>query len=210
MAYGRLITFEGGEGVGKSTQVGRLAERLRAVGLDVVVTREPGGTPGAEAVRRLLVDGPGDRWNAGSELMLVNAARLDHVDRLVAPAINRGAWVLCDRFVDSTRVYQGIVGGAGLDLVDRLHGDFLGLPWPDLTLLLDLDPAAGLARRRNAGGPSRFESKGMEFHENVRDGFLSLAEAESQRFVVVDAEPNAAAIESDVANAVTGRLGHLL
>lgn len=210
MAYGRLITFEGGEGAGKSTQVGRLADRLRAANLDVVVTREPGGTPGAESVRRLLVEGAADRWSAGTELMLINAARMDHVERLVAPAIHRGAWVLCDRFVDSTRVYQGLVGGVGVDLVDRLHGDFLGLPWPDLTILLDLDSGAGLERRHQGGGGSRFEAKGDEFHEQVREGFLALAASEPNRIIVVDAEPSAAAVESEIANVVTGRLGHLL
>ncbi|SNB51479.1 thymidylate kinase [Arboricoccus pini] len=210
MAYGRLITFEGGEGAGKSTQVGRLADRLRAANLDVVVTREPGGTPGAESIRRLLVEGAADRWSAATELMLINAARMEHVERLLAPAIHRGAWVICDRFVDSTRVYQGLVGGVGIDLIDRLHSDFLGLPWPDLTILLDLDARAGLDRRHQEGGGSRFEAKGENFHEQVREGFLTLAASEPDRIIVVDAEPAAAAVESEIANVVTGRLGHLL
>lgn len=184
---GRFVTFEGGEGAGKTTQLARLAEWLKSRGLAVVTTREPGGTEGAEAIRRLLVEGAADRWDALSELLLVAAARRDHLVRVIEPALARGAWVLCDRYVDSTRVYQGLAGGLGLERVDRLHRDILVARRPDLTLVLDVPVQEGMRRRAAAGAVSRFEQKGEAYHDRIREGFLELAQQEPGRVRVVDA-----------------------
>jgi dTMP kinase len=206
---GRLITFEGGEGAGKTTQIGHLARALRAAGLDPLTTREPGGTEGAEAIRQLLLAGAVDRWTPLGEALLHMAARQDHLARLVAPALAAGRWVLCDRFADSTRVYQGIAGGLGLERVDRLHREAFGEWRPDLTLVLDLPVEVGLARRRAARGGNRYERRDTGFHEQVREGFLRIAAAEPGRCVVIDA----AAAEAEVAHAiqavVAARLGAL-
>ena len=180
------MTFEGGEGVGKSTQIVAARTALERAGHTVLVTREPGGTPNAEAVRGLLLAGVADRWSALAELMLVNAARIDHVGRVIEPALARGTVVLCDRYVDSTRVYQGEVGGIGLAVIDRLHQDIARLPWPDVTLLLDLDPAEGMRRRQAQGQLTRFEAKGETFHAAIRAGYLALAAREPARFHVLD------------------------
>lgn len=202
-----LLTFEGGEGTGKSTQLRLLAARLRAQGLDPLATREPGGTPGAEAVRRLLLEGSVDRWLPLSELYLVLAARADHVARVVAPARAAGRWVLCDRFVDSTRVYQGLAGGLGLALVDRLQEPAVAGHWPDLTILLDLPAEHGLARRNHAGKSGRFEEKDLAFHERVREGFLELAAAEPERFVVFAADAPAEQLAARIFAEVCRRFG---
>ena len=179
---GRFISFEGGEGSGKSTQSRLLAERLKSFGQAVVLTREPGGTPGAEAVRDLLVNGEADRWSPWSEACLVNAARADHVERIIRPALTQGAWVICDRFIDSTRAYQG--AGKGLndaDLCD-LHAKVTGNLWPDLTLVLNLPPATGLGRAGGrGGGEDRFESHDGGFHERVSAFFAGLPAAEPAR-----------------------------
>jgi len=153
MARGVFITFEGGEGAGKSTQIAHLGERLRAAGRDVVTTREPGGSPGAEAIRALLVTGAADRWSPVSETLLMYAARRDHIERVIAPALARGAVVLCDRFADSTRAYQGAAGGAPAELIAALEAAVLGEAQPDLTLVLDLPVEAGLARAAARGPP---------------------------------------------------------
>ena len=186
-APGRLITFEGGEGAGKTTQLARLAEWLEGQGQGVVRTREPGGTPEAEAIRRLLVEGAVARWLPSTELLLAAASRDEHLHRLVLPALARGAWVLCDRYLDSTLVYQGLAGGIGLERIATLHDEVMEAPRPDLTLLLDLPVAEGLRRRRAEGSGGRFEAKGADFHERVRDGFLRLATAEPDRVVTLDA-----------------------
>jgi dTMP kinase len=187
---GRFITFEGGEGAGKSTQIARAAEWLRARGVEVVLTREPGGTPRAEQLRRLLLERDAEPMPPSCELLLMFAARATHLDNLVRPAVARGAWVLCDRFTDATYAYQG--GGRGLPkaqvdaLVAVVHGGF----WPDLTVLLDLPVATGLARasqRNGAGGPDRFESEQQAFFERVRATYLERARAEPGRFRVIDA-----------------------
>lgn len=204
---GRFITFEGGEGAGKSTQLALLARRLREDGREVVLTREPGGTPGAEAIRGLIVDGPPERWRPLSELFLFMAARDDHLHRAVLPAVESGAWVLCDRFVDSSRVYQGHAGGLGVDLVDRLHAPLLEGRWPDLTVLLDLPVETGFARCAARGMLARFEAKGRDYHERVREGFLRLAAREPDRFVVIDAAPPAEVVAQAVYAAVIARLG---
>jgi dTMP kinase len=204
---GRFITFEGGEGAGKSTQLGRLAERLRAQGLEVVATREPGGSPGAEAIRALVLNGAADRWSPVTETLLMYAARRDHIERVIAPALARGAWVVCDRFADSTRAYQGAAGGTDPALIAALEAQVLGPARPDLTLLFDLPPETGLARAQARGGEQRFESKGLAFHTRLREGFLAIARAESERCVVIDAARARGAVETAVWDAVRERLG---
>jgi dTMP kinase len=191
MSRGWFITFEGGEGTGKSTQIVRLAEYLRERGRTVVVTREPGGTPMAEAVRAILLD-PSLDPDGLSEVFLFEAARHDHVRRVVRPAIERGETVLSDRFADSSVVYQGIVRGVGVDRVERLNAIATEGIEPDLTLILDLDSERGVerARRRNATGNSatnRLDDEPSDFHHQVRDGFRALAEREPQRVRLVDA-----------------------
>lgn len=203
---GRFVTIEGGEGAGKSTQIRLLAERLRGRGIDVLITREPGGTAGAEAIRELIVDGPADRWRPLAELYLFLAAREDHLHRAILPALTAGDWVLSDRFADSSRVYQGIAGELGLDLVDMLQAPLLGPHRPDLTIVLDLPVAAGLARCAVRGGAARFEAKGNAYHERVRAGFRLLAGREPGRFAVVDAEREAAVVAGDVWSIVEARL----
>ncbi len=204
---GRLITFEGGEGAGKSTQIGCLEAALGAAGLGVVATREPGGTPGAEAIRALLVDGAPDRWSPLTEALLLLAARQDHVIRVIEPALAAGRWVLCDRFIDSTRVYQGVAGALGLALIDQLHRTVFGELRPDLTLILDLPVPSGLARRRAAAGANRFERMDPAYHERVREGFLAIARAEPERCRVIDAAPLQTVVASRVRAAVRERFG---
>jgi dTMP kinase len=184
----RFISFEGGEGAGKSTQVQLLAARLRAQGETVLITREPGGTPGAEAIRALLVTGEADRWDALSELYLLNAARRDHVQRVIDPALDRGETVLCDRYVDSTRVYQGAVKGLADELICTLHEQATGNLWPDITLLLDLPAEIGLERASaRHGQENRFEGEGLRFHQHLREGFQALAAADPARIRTIDA-----------------------
>ena len=204
---GRLVTFEGGEGAGKSTQIARLAERLGATGVRVVRTREPGGTPGAEAVRHVLLAGGARRYGSSAEALLFAAARADHVDRLIGPALSDGAFVLCDRFTDSTRVYQGIAGVAA-HLLAALERIALGGVTPDLTLILDVPASVGLARAasRAGGGPDRFEGDPLEEHEARRQAFLSIARAEPARCVVIDATADADSVADAVWRAVEVRL----
>jgi dTMP kinase len=204
---GQLVTFEGGEGVGKSTQIERLAATLRAVGLDPLVTREPGGTPGAEQIRRLLVEGAPERWLPLGETLLLLAARYDHVARRIAPALADGRWVLCDRFMDSTRVYQGMAGGVGEETIDRLHALVLGDLRPDLTVILDVPVATGLGRRQEAVGRQRYERMSSAFHERVRSGFLALARAQPERCVVVDATRAADTLADEIRALVACRFG---
>jgi dTMP kinase len=191
MPKGWFITFEGGEGTGKSTQLGLLDEWLRTLGHRTVLTREPGGTPLAEAVRALLLD-PGLEPDGVSEIFLLEAARRDHVERIVRPALAEGAVVLCDRFTDSSLVYQGFVRGLGWDEVARLNRLATGGLDPDLTLVFDMDPGAALARAhtRNsegAGRESRLDDEPAVFHQRVREGFLKLARREPDRVRVIDA-----------------------
>ncbi|MFQ5958239.1 MAG: dTMP kinase, partial [Alphaproteobacteria bacterium] len=175
MGGGRFITIEGGEGAGKSTQAERLCAALRARGLDVVATREPGGSPGAEAIRRLLVSGAPERWDATTEALLHFAARRDHLVRTVLPALARGAWVVSDRFADSTTAYQGYAHGLGVEPVETLHRLVVGDHSPDLTLILDLPVDLGLARARRRGGDDRYERMDAGFHQRLREGFLAIA-----------------------------------
>jgi dTMP kinase len=204
---GRFITFEGGEGAGKSTQARRLAERLREQGHAVALTREPGGSPGAEALRGLLVEGEADRWSPLSETLLMYAARADHLERTIRPALARGDWVICDRFLDSTRVYQGVADGAAPELIAQLERAVVASDRPDLTLVFDLPVETGLARAgARAGGEARFEAKGPDFHRRVRAAFLAIAEGEPQRCAVIDARPGADAVAEAVWAAVEARL----
>ena len=185
---GKFITFEGGEGGGKSTQAARMAGYLRGKGLEVLETREPGGTPESEALRDLLVQGDPDRWSALSELLLITAARVEHVNRLIEPVLTEGKWVICDRFADSTLAYQGIAGELGLELVEQLQKLAVGATAPDVTFLLDVRAEAGLQRAEKRGGAARFEKKGATFHRTLRDGFLALANENPQRIVLIDGE----------------------
>ncbi|MFI4964809.1 MAG: dTMP kinase [Caulobacterales bacterium] len=208
MAQGRFITFEGGEGAGKSTQLKRLAARLQAGGREVVATREPGGSPGAEGIRELVLNGAADRWSPVTETLLMYAARRDHVERVIRPALACGAWVVCDRFADSTRAYQGAAGGTDPALIAALETYILEDTRPDLTLIFDLPAAVGLKRAhaRAGGAEMRFESKGEAFHERLRAGFLAIAAAEPARCAVVDATGAPGEVEARVWAAVEGRL----
>jgi dTMP kinase len=185
----RFITLEGGEGVGKSTQLRRLAAALRERGLEVVETREPGGSPGAEAIRRLLLEGDGDRWTAEGEALLFAAARADHVAKTIRPVLERGAWVLCDRYLDSSIAYQGAAGGVGTDAIRTLHAVGSKGFLPDRTLLLELSPAAAAERlsQRDVDGSDRIGGRGGGFHARVAGGFAALAEEEPERFRRVEA-----------------------
>ncbi len=207
MSPGRLITLEGGEGSGKSTQCKRLATFLSANGLDVLTTREPGGTEGAEDVRTLLVEGAAGRWDAWSEALLVNAARRDHVVRIIAPALAAGRWVLCDRFIHSTLAYQGRLGGIGEEAVIALHRLALGRLWPDLTLIFDLPAEAGLARAAARGGGARFEARGLAFHQALGQAFRDIAAAEPGACRVIDATGSEDAVADRVQRAVSPLLG---
>ena len=207
MTRARFITFEGGEGAGKSTQLKRLVARLASAGREVVATREPGGSPGAESIRELVLNGAADRWSPVTETLLMYAARRDHVERVIRPALARGAWVVCDRFADSTRAYQGAAGGTDPGLIAAMETFILEDTRPDLTLIFDLSVEAGLARATaRAGAELRFESKGLAFHERLRAGFLAIAQAEPKRCAVIDAAGTVEAVEARVWTAVRERL----
>ncbi|WP_435259578.1 dTMP kinase [Thioclava sp. FR2] len=200
---GRFISFEGIDGSGKSTQARRLAETLRARGETVILTREPGGSEGAEQIRRLVLEGKTDRWSAETEILLFTAARRDHLEKTIRPALERGETVITDRFADSTRIFQGITRGDLTETVDRLHQLMIGVE-PDLTILVDLDPAEGLRRATaRAGTEMRFEDMGLAFQEKARAGFLRLAEQHS-RFRVIDGARSPDAVAVDILSAVTG------
>jgi len=201
-----FITFEGGEGAGKSTQIRLLATRLEALGRKVCLTREPGGAPEAEALRELLIHGGTDRWSAEAEALLNYAARDAHLRQTIRPALTRGEVVLCDRFMDSTRAYQAYAGGADMGLVDSLERAIVGPTRPSLTLIFDLDPALGLARAKERGGADRFERKGIAFHERLREGFRAIAAADPRRCVLVDAYRSVEAIAIEIAATVEARL----
>ncbi|HEX5379436.1 MAG TPA: dTMP kinase [Phenylobacterium sp.] len=208
MARGRFITFEGGEGVGKSTQIRRLVARLEADGHAVTATREPGGSPGAEAIRDLVLRGAADRWSPVTETLLMYAARRDHIERVIRPALAQGAWVVCDRYADSTRAYQGVAGGTDPGLIAAMEQYVLEEVRPDLTLVFDLDPAVGLARANDrAGAEMRFESKGAAFHARLRQAFLEIAAAEPQRCAVIEANGTPDEVAARVLETVRARLG---
>jgi len=185
---GRFITFEGGEGAGKTTQARLLAERLRAQGIDVVQTREPGGSPGAEEIRAIAVSGDAERWSARTETLLMYASRSDHLERKILPALEEGKWVVCDRFADSSRAYQGAGGGAPDSLIEALDEHVVGDNQPNLTVVFDIPVEVGLERAFGRGlFETRFESKGLEFHQKLREGFLEVAVRHPERCVVLDA-----------------------
>lgn len=207
MARGLFITLEGGEGVGKSTLARGLSARLEARGRSVLQTREPGGTPGAEAIRALLVNGPVDRWGTAAEALLMSAARADHVARAIGPALAGGRDVVCDRFADSTMAYQGLAGGLGVKAAAALARVAGGGLAPDITLVLDLDPAIGLARAAaRRAGEDRFEAKGHAFHVALREAFRTIAAAEPARCVLIDASRPPEAVLADAWSAVAARL----
>ncbi len=203
---GKFISFEGGEGGGKSTQLRRLADRLRGLGKEIVETREPGGTPGAEVIRTLIVEGEQGRWDGRSEALLVNAARADHVTRLIQPSLDAGRWVLCDRYVHSTFAYQGAARGLDEDDLRALHRFSTGDLWPDLTLILDVPPETGLDRaaaRRD--GEARFEGEGRSFHDAVRDRLLAFGD--EHNCVVINASADIDTVEQDIWAAVSAHFG---
>lgn len=205
---GRFISFEGGEGSGKSTQINLLCDFLEGSDVTVVRTREPGGTPAAESVRALLVEGDTDRWDPEAEGLLHYAARRDHVERLIRPAIEAGSWVVSDRFADSTMAYQGYAHGLGRDWVERLHELVLGSFRPDLTVILDIPVEAGLARAGRRGGTEdRYERLGPAFHGAVRDGFRDIARREPDRCVLIDAGRPLDEVAAAVRGAVAERFG---
>lgn len=207
MTRGRFITLEGGEGAGKTTQIRLLADALAAAGAEVALTREPGGSPGAEDIRALLVSGETGRWGPVTEALLHTAARRDHLERTVWPALDAGRWVICDRFFDSTMAYQGY--GLGLDraLIETIQRTALGDFRPDLTLILDLPVEVGLARAAaRHGAEDRYERMERTFHHRLRDGFLDIARREPERCVVIDAGHPVEAVQAAVLDAVTRRL----
>ena len=199
MSKPRFITFEGIDGSGKSTQSRLFAERLQADGREIVLTREPGGSPGAEEIRQLVLTGDPDRWSAETEILLFTAARRDHLEKTIQPALAAGKTVICDRFADSTRIYQGATRGDLRAMVDQLHALMIGRE-PDLTFIIDMDPAValerGLARR---SGEDRFEEFGLPFQETLRHGFLALAHANPDRCVLIDGNRTADQIATEIA-----------
>ena len=230
MNQGKFITFEGGEGSGKSTQVGRLKKRLEARGLGVVVTREPGGSPFAERLRKVLLDPAVEPHDALSEALLFYAARADHLAQVIQPALDAGRWVLCDRFSDSTRVYQGYAGTLDSKILEALELIVVGRRKPHLTLVLDIPPEIGLARaevrrdqqatqteeaQKTAKGDARiarglladrYESRSVDFHRRLRDGFLAIANEEPERCAVIDGQKNADSVSAEIWQAVEQRL----
>jgi dTMP kinase len=205
---GRFISFEGGEGSGKSTQIKKLAERLDAAKLRSIVTREPGGSPGAEVIRHLLLSGMGKLLGPDAETLLFAAARDDHVRTVIQPALSQGTWVLCDRFSDSTRVYQGRAGNVPVGLVNAMERVTIGDLKPDLTIILDVPVEVGLKRaaaRRGDGAPDRFESEDVKFHQRLRDAYRELAAIEPQRCVLIDATGDANTVAASVWAALRDR-----
>ncbi|MBS0242699.1 MAG: dTMP kinase [Proteobacteria bacterium] len=211
---GKFITFEGGEGSGKSTQARALANRLAAAGVQALITREPGGSEFAEAARGILLDPKTAPKQPLAAALLFYAARADHLAETIEPALAAGRWVLCDRFSDSTRVYQGAAGGVGDSDIEALERMVVGARQPDLTLVLDLDPAIGLARanaRRELGAAASqadtYEARQLSFHQRLREGFLELAKVESHRMVVLDADKTAEQVAEAVWSVVAERFG---
>lgn len=203
---GLFLTFEGIDGSGKSTQARLLAETLRAAGHDVVLTREPGGSPGAEEIRRLVLEGDPDRWSAETEILLFTAARRDHLERTIEPALAAGRVVICDRFADSTRMYQGLSRGDLRQLVDQLHALMIGRE-PDLTLLVDMDPETGLSRAKGRqGSEERFEDFGPELQQRMRAGFLDLAREYAHRFRIINGNRDMDSVAADVTEIVLTHL----
>jgi dTMP kinase len=207
---GRFITFEGGEGAGKSTQIERLRHRLEARGVDVITTREPGGSPRAERIRQSLLSGEAKRFGPFAEALMFSAARMDHLHETIRPALERGAFVLCDRFADSTRAYQGVLGAVDQALIEELERAVVSETRPDLTFILDVPADVGLERashRRGGEGADRFEAEDRSFHDRLRQAFLTIAEQEPERCVVIDANRDVDTVESEIWQAVERLLG---
>ena len=205
---GRFITFEGGEGSGKSTQIKTLAERLNAAKLRTIVTREPGGSPGAEIIRHLVLSGMGKLLGPEAETLLFAAARDDHVRTVIEPALKQGVWVLCDRFSDSTRAYQGRLGKVAPGIVDAMERVTIGDLKPDLTLILDVPVEIGMKRaaaRRGTGAPDRFEAEDVKFHQELRDAYRQIAANEPQRCVLIDATADPGTVAANVWAALRDR-----
>ena len=205
---GRFITFEGGEGSGKSTHIQVLAERLNATKLRTIVTREPGGSPGAEIIRHLVLSGMGKLLGPDAETLLFAAARDDHVRTVIKPALNQGIWVLCDRFSDSTRAYQGRLGKVAPAVLNAMERVTIGDLKPDLTIILDVPVEVGLqraAKRRGTGAPDRFEAEDVRFHQELRDAYRQIAAAEPQRCVLIDANAEAGTVAANIWAALRDR-----
>src|SRR5580704_3721630 len=206
---GKFITFEGGEGTGKSTQAGLLANKLESLGLSVLLTREPGGSPGAEIIRHVLLSGAAKPLGADAEAMLFAAAREDHVRCTIEPALASGKWVVCDRFADSTRVYQGILGKVDRRVIKGLERVSIGDLLPDLTLILDVPVDVALERlalRRGGAAPDRFEAENVEFHQKLREAFRALAADEPERCVIIDASVPRVQVAKDIWDTVQAKL----
>ena len=203
---GRFITLEGGEGAGKSTQIQVIKDYLQFRGNDVVVTREPGGTSEGQEIRNLLVSGDKDKWSPLSETLLILADRAAHLERVIRPSLAEGKYVVCDRFFDSTKAYQGVAGGLGLDVIHNLQQAVLGTTLPDVTLLLDIDPEKGLRRAQERGGELRFESKTLAYHRTLRNAFLDFAAQEPDRIFVIDADRDVEAVSADILAILDERL----
>lgn len=205
---GQFISLEGGEGAGKTTLIRALQAWLADQGIETITTREPGGTPGAESLRELLLTGDTDRWSSLTEALMMYAARVDHVERLIEPALERGTWVLCDRFADSTLAYQGAAGGVPDEKLRALHAAVLGEFQPDLTLVLDLDPRTGIARTHSRGeAATRFERFDADFHDRLRAAFLDIARNEPDRCFVLDASQPAENVRDLAIDTIRSRLG---
>jgi dTMP kinase len=205
---GRFITFEGGEGSGKSTQIKTLAERLKATKLRTLVTREPGGSPGAEIIRHLVLSGMGKLLGPEAETLLFAAARDDHVRTVIKPALNQGIWVLCDRFADSTRVYQGRLGNVAPSVLNAMERVTIGDLKPDLTIILDVPVEIGMqraAKRRGSAAPDRFEAEDVKFHQELRDAYRQIAAAEPQRCVLIDTTAEPATVAANIWAALRDR-----
>jgi dTMP kinase len=205
-APGRFISLEGGEGVGKSTQLNALADALRARGIDLVTTREPGGSPGAEAIRRLLLDGADEGWGPEAEALLFAAARTDHLDKVIRPALQSGRWVLSDRFVDSSLAYQGVAGGLGLEAVRRINGFGIGEWFPDRTLVLIATEGSERAKARDGGASDRIGRRSAAYHEAVEDGFRTIAREEPDRVRLIDASGSPAIVTARLLAAIADLL----
>ncbi len=203
---GHFVSFEGGDGAGKTTQLKLLSDGLQSTGISVHETREPGGSSGAEEIRSLLVEGEPNRWDAISEALLHFAARRDHIEKTIKPALARGDWVLCDRFADSTMAYQGYGHGLGRETIEAIQKLAISDFKPDLTLVLDVPVDGGLARAAGrSSGKSRYERMELDFHERVREGFLEVARREPQRCVVIDAQAGIADVQEALRRAIANR-----
>ncbi len=210
MARGKFITFEGGEGAGKTTQANLLAEALEKAGIETLQTREPGGTFGAESIRELVLEGTSDRWSGMTELLLMYAARLDHVEKLIRPALERGVWVISDRFADSSMAYQGYARGLGADRVSELHEVVMSGFEPDLTILFDMDPVLAQKRVETRGEDlTRFDTESLDFHKNLRIAFLKIADENQNRIHTVDADGSRANVQNRILFALTKQFPEL-